>query len=91
MATPPFPWMRQMWSEAQAHKRRFIRAASDIEIAYLRKHGKQLKHVDVGFIWLDELLIGIEVRDGDKRQVYYDEDLQPRKQRGRASRRQSAA
>jgi hypothetical protein len=83
--------MRQMWREAQEHKRRFLRACSDVEISELRKHSKELKRVDVGFIWLDELLIGIEVRDNDKRQVYYDEDLrqaakkETRARKGRAS------
>ena len=83
MANPPFQWMRAMWREAQERKRTFIRAASDIEIAYLRRHGKDTRHRDIGFIWLDELLIGIEVRDGPDRKVYYDEDLRMQPQQAR--------
>lgn len=87
MAHPPFPWMRAMWREAQEKKRTFIRAASDIEIAYLRRHGKDVRHRDIGFIWLDELLIGIEVRDGPDRKVYYDEDLRVPPQQARREQR----
>lgn len=66
------PWIRQMWKEAQAEKHAFIKRVSDIEIAYLRKH-KRTKR-DVHFIWLDELLIGIEVR-GKESKVYYENEL----------------
>ena len=68
-----YPWLKQMWKDAQKEKCRFIKAASDIEIAYLRKH--KLKRQDVSFIWLDELLIGIEVRDGKEKTVFYDDEL----------------
>ena len=67
------PWLKQMWKDAEKEKLRFIKAVSDIEISYLRKH--KLRKADVRFIWLDELLIGIDVRDGKDSKVYYDEEL----------------
>lgn len=62
----------KLWQDAQAAKRGFIRTVSDIELDYMRKHSRG---PDISFIWLDELLIGIQVVDGNKRCIYYDEDL----------------
>ncbi len=66
------PWLKQMWKDAQREKRAFIKRVSDIEIAYLRTHKRKKK--DVHFVWLDELLIGIEVR-GKESKVYYENEL----------------
>lgn len=68
-----YPWLKTMWKEAEQEKLRFIKAVSDIEIKHLRKH--KLRKADVSFIWLDELLIGIEVREGRNRRVLYDDEL----------------
>ena len=66
-------WLKQMWKEAQKEKLDFIKNVSDIEIAYLRKH--KLRKADVHFLWLDELLIGIEVREARTRRVLYEDEL----------------
>jgi len=73
----------KLWHDAQAAKRGFIRTVSDIELDYMRKQsGKSRRCPDVSFVWLDELLIGIQVVEshrgtsaGGSRRIYYDEDL----------------
>jgi len=60
-----------MWKQAQEAKLRFIKQVSDIEIEHLRRCKKQ----DICFVWLDELLLGIEVNERGVKKVYYDEDI----------------
>ncbi|MEK6822786.1 MAG: hypothetical protein AABY13_03070 [Nanoarchaeota archaeon] len=66
-------WLKRMWDEAQEEKIAFIKNVSDIEVRYLRKY--KLTKKDAGFVWLDELLIGIEVKEGRNKRVLYDDEL----------------
>ena len=66
-------WIKQMWHEAQQQKIAFIKNVSDIELRYLRRH--KLTKKDVSFVWLDELLIGIEVKEARRRRILYDDEL----------------
>lgn len=66
-------WLKDMWRDAQQQKVTFIKNVSDIELRYLRRY--RLTRKDVAFIWLDELLIGIEIKKGRQRRILYDTDL----------------
>lgn len=66
--------LKKLWKDAQCAKIHFIKTVSDMELAWLKAH--KMTKADVAFIWLDELLIGIEVRDGRKRRILYDNELE---------------
>lgn len=65
-------WMRNMWKEAQRRKNEFINEVQCIESRVKRKQGRS----DVHFIWLDELLIGIEFNDKGAKKILYANDLE---------------
>ena len=63
----------ELWTQAQTEKLGFIKRVSDLEARFLRKHN--LSKRDVSFVWLDELLLGFEVREGRGRRIIYEEEL----------------
>lgn len=67
---------RALWNEADKAKDAYLEATFKIEASFRKKHDVTKKQVSL--LWLDTLLIGIEVRNGKETKVYYDSDLAPK-------------
>ena len=65
--------LRKLWRQVQEEQTRFIKRVDELETEFRRQH--KLKPQDASIVWLDEMIIGIESRQGPERKMLYDDDL----------------
>ena len=65
--------LRKLWRQVQKEKTQFIKRVDELETEFRRQH--KLKPQDASIVWLDEMLLGIESRQGRERKMFYDDEL----------------
>ena len=68
----PTTALRALWAVAQVEKRKFVSNVNKAERAFRKQH----RRINARIIWLDALLVGIEVRKGKTRTTLYSADLE---------------
>lgn len=68
----PTTALKSLWATAQTEKTQFISNVDQAERAFRKTH----PHINARILWLDELLLGIEVRRGKTRTTLYASGLE---------------